>query len=563
MFSLKIISATGPKVVFELSISAYLFLNISPNLCAIELKMAATGYFLSAPNIELSDSAMFEVMTLNRLPEKHDQHQGKWVAFPDRKGSGHVQVNGKTISKYSFCFLNSGDEVVLSQAENNAYIVQLLLESPSDIGTSFGKGKLLNIENQVEDALAIARAFNLLVFSNPCRDLFSLKPTSQLDGLELDSAANIGSNNAADFELFIGLMPASTSEMSSKSAAVMEKLYAAIIDEQNIEVSFDDFPYYLRWMCAPGGFSLIWETMIKGDPLQAMISPFMVVLLVEKLPYRLRQSVIFPMKDQMFHERTKNIDIRENTKHALIGTSYLHLKHNEQVKYINELPAVNPRILLSSPAEIYQEILVKALAHFYGAKLLIFDSKTFRLSVKDAEPMEGTEASSSPTANDSISSLAGPSKNTVFMTGDRVRFIGSTSALDSTPIRGPAFGTRGKIVLSFKASPLEKLGVQFDKPVPRGTNLVDELRLEGTGQDDLENLLVNTLFEDVIRESRNSPVILFMKDAEKTTTGNSGSYSKYKSWLEKIPDTIVIIGSHIYSDDHKEEILFSDHNAQE
>ncbi|PHU15574.1 hypothetical protein BC332_16779 [Capsicum chinense] len=86
---------------------------------------------------------------------KHPEHQGKWVAFLDRKGSGHVQVNGKTISKYSFCFLNSGDEVVLSQAENNAY---LLLESPADVGTSAGKGKPLNIENQVEDALAICNA---------------------------------------------------------------------------------------------------------------------------------------------------------------------------------------------------------------------------------------------------------------------------------------------------------------------------------------------------------------------------------------------------------------------
>ncbi|KAF3680923.1 hypothetical protein FXO38_02053 [Capsicum annuum] len=85
----------------------------------------------------------------------NDQHQGKWVALLDRKGSGHVQVNGKTISKYSFCFLNSGDEVVLSQGENNAY---LLLESPSDVGTSARKGKPLNIENQVEDALAIAGA---------------------------------------------------------------------------------------------------------------------------------------------------------------------------------------------------------------------------------------------------------------------------------------------------------------------------------------------------------------------------------------------------------------------
>ncbi|PHT46320.1 hypothetical protein CQW23_15478 [Capsicum baccatum] len=128
------------------------------------------------------------------------KHQGKWVALLDRKGSGHVQVNGKTISKYSFCFLNSGNEVVLSQAENNAYIVQLLLESPSDDGTSAGKGKPLNIENQMlEERWWITES-----------------------------------------------MPASTSEMSSKSAAVMGKHYAAIIEGQNIEVSFDDFPYYLR-----------------------------------------------------------------------------------------------------------------------------------------------------------------------------------------------------------------------------------------------------------------------------------------------------------------------------
>ncbi|PHU15567.1 hypothetical protein BC332_16772, partial [Capsicum chinense] len=290
------------------------------------------------------------------------------------------------------------------------------------------------------------------------------------------------------------------------------------------------------------------------------------------------QSAIYLTNDQMFHESVKLLVVVilcGNTKHALIATSYLLLKHNEQVKYINELPAVNPRILLLGPAgsEIYQEILVKALVHFYGAKLPIIDSEAFRLSVKDAEPMEGIEASSSLTANDSISSLAGPSKNTIFMTGSEAQSRGpENQQIPQTDLQsplGPAFGTRGKIVFSFKDSPSAKVGVQFDKPIPCGINLgglcedahgffckVNELRLEGTGQDDVENLLVNTLFEVVIRESRNSPVILFMKDAEKTTAGNSVSYSMYKSWLEKIPDNIVIIGSHIHSDDHKEEDSF-------
>ncbi|KAM3232379.1 hypothetical protein P3L10_017738 [Capsicum annuum] len=41
-------------------------------------------------------------------------------------------------------------------------------------------------------------------------------------------------------------MPASTPEMSSKSAAFKEQISAAIIDGHESEVSFDNFPYYLR-----------------------------------------------------------------------------------------------------------------------------------------------------------------------------------------------------------------------------------------------------------------------------------------------------------------------------
>ncbi|PHT35729.1 hypothetical protein CQW23_23429 [Capsicum baccatum] len=66
--------------------------------------------------------------------------------------------------------------------------------------------------------------------------------------------------------------------------------------------------------------------MIKGDTLQAMFSPLVVILLVGKLPYRLRllyellrQSVIFLMKDQMFHERTKHIDVRYHFMREIIS----------------------------------------------------------------------------------------------------------------------------------------------------------------------------------------------------------------------------------------------------
>ncbi|KAK4370787.1 hypothetical protein RND71_010262 [Anisodus tanguticus] len=525
------------------------------------------------------------------------QHKGNWVAVLEIRGSkGPVQVNEKIIRRNSSCFLNSGDQVVFGQEGNHAYIFQQLsyeftFKSASDVRTS--ARNLLHTGRRTGDASSVAGASILASLSSPWQDLSCLKPTSQvsgknypgnelppspvihedkLDGLEVDSAANAGSSNAFDVGLTSEILPldknldfgiemleerrwtwesvpASTSGMPLRSALFKEEIHAAIIDGQDIEVSFNDFPYYLS----------------------------------------------------------------ENTKNVLIAASYIHLKHREQVKYTSELPAVNSRILLSGPAgsEIYQEMLVKALAHYYGAKLLIFDSHAFLggLPVKEAGPMKegysahkissrlkqipgepdrtkGTEPSSGQTVNtssladpvclvaqpktrnDSISSLAEASENTVFRTGDRVMFIGSASgALCSTAIRGPTFGIRGKVVLSFTDNPLAKVGVRFDKPIPYGVNLgglcddahgffckVSELlTLEDTGVDDLDKLLTNTLFEIVFNESRNSPFILFMKDAEKSMAGNSESYSRFKSRLEKLPDNVVIIGSHAHTDNLKEK----------
>lgn len=80
----------------------------------------------------------------------------------------------------------------------------------------------------------------------------------------------------------------------------------------------------------------------------------------------------------------------------------------------------------------------------------------------------------------------------------------------------------------------------------------NELRLEASGAEDLDKSLINTLFEVVYDESRNSPFILFMKDAEKSMAGNS-DFSTFKSRLEKLPDNVIIIGSHAHTDTRKEK----------
>ncbi|XP_019198582.1 PREDICTED: uncharacterized protein LOC109192410 isoform X2 [Ipomoea nil] len=561
---------------------------------SISLSNFSVGSHKSA-NLLIKDQTVSGILCTIRLT----QQEGNSVAVLESKGKkGSVQVNGKTIRKNTTHVLNSGDEIIFGLLGSHAYIFQklsydrVLKSASSDLRA--GVGKLLHVERRAGDASAVAGASILASLSSLRQDPSRLKPTSQvrdrnyptnelpsfsvghedeLDGPEVNSATNVSVNYDADVGVHSKNLPidgnldsvlesgnveerewtrdstqASTSGMSLRCAVFKEDIQGRIIDGRDIDVSFDNFPYYLS----------------------------------------------------------------ENTKNVLIAASYIHMKHREQVKLTSELPTVNPRILLSGPAgsEIYQEMLAKALAHYYGAKLLIFDSHSFLrgLSSKEAELLKekysvqkttnGTDqiprapewakgsghssgkavvdsSSDAPLGleshpkmdNDDAPSLVGTSKNSMFRTGDKVKFIGSADGLysNSSPKRGPTIGSRGKIMLHFEDNPLSKIGVRFEKHMPDGVDFgglcdvghgffckANELRLEASGAEDLDKSLINTLFEVVYDESRNSPFILFMKDAEKSMAGNS-DFSTFKSRLEKLPDNVIIIGSHAHTDTRKEK----------
>ncbi|XP_039017192.1 uncharacterized protein LOC120148067 isoform X5 [Hibiscus syriacus] len=515
---------------------------------------------------------------------------------------GSVQVNGSVLKKNNTCVLKSGDEVVFGLLGNHAYIFQQLMTEVAVKGSDGQNiiGKFLHFKRRSGDPSAVTGATILASLSSLRPDLSRWKSPPQasskiqqvtevttaadgdLDGIEGNSTANIGNDKAADVgsinknlhldcnhnsnteagnvklsgvldgrnEWMKDSQPAMLSSISLRCAVFKEDIYAGILDGRNLEVSFDNFPYYLS----------------------------------------------------------------ENTKNVLIAASIIHLKHKEHAKYTSELTTVNPRILLSGPAgsEIYQEMLTKALANYFGAKLLIFDSHSFLggLSSKEAEllkdganteksctcakqnsgPIDLTNSltpavevdtsSAEPDATcepesqpkmqaDSIPSSSGASKNKMFKIGDRVKFINTTSGSlypAASPSRGPPYGVRGKVVLLFADNPFSKIGVRFDKPIPDGVDLgnicegghgffcnASDLRLENSNTEDLDRLLINTLFEAVYSESRTSPFILFMKDAEKSLAGNTDSYSTFKSKLEKLPDNVIVIGSHTHTDNRKEK----------
>ncbi|XP_050266466.1 uncharacterized protein LOC126710130 [Quercus robur] len=335
--------------------------------------------------------------------------------------------------------------------------------------------------------------------------------------------------------------------VSTRRQAYKDNLQQGILNPDNIEVSFESFPYYLS----------------------------------------------------------------DTTKDVLIASTYVHLKCYKFTKYALDLPTVSPRILLSGPAgsEIYQETLAKALAKHFGARLLIVDSLLLpggptpkdSDSVKEASASRPERASAfvkraaqaaglqhkkpassveaDITGGSALSSQAMPkqeastasSKSATLKAGDRVKFVATVPSgvapLQSCPLRGPTTGCRGRVLLAFEENGNSKIGVRFDKSIPDGNNLgglceddhgffcsANNLhRLDSFGGDDIEKLAINELFEVASKESKSSPLILFVKDIEKAMAGSSESYTVLKGKLENLPENVVIIGSHTQMDNRKEK----------
>lgn len=73
--------------------------------------------------------------------------------------------------------------------------------------------------------------------------------------------------------------------------------------------------------------------------------------------------------------------LSEQTRVVLTSAAYVHLKQAEISKYTRNLAPASRTILLSGPAELYQQMLARALAHYFQAKLLLLDPTDFLIKI--------------------------------------------------------------------------------------------------------------------------------------------------------------------------------------
>ncbi|RZS18951.1 hypothetical protein BHM03_00051284 [Ensete ventricosum] len=78
-----------------------------------------------------------------------------------------------------------------------------------------------------------------------------------------------------------------------------------------------------------------------------------------------------------------DFDDSEQTRVILTSAAYVYLKQTDVLKYTRNLTPASRAILLSGPTELYQQMLAKALAHYYEAKLLLLDVTEFSIKIQN------------------------------------------------------------------------------------------------------------------------------------------------------------------------------------
>ncbi|KAM7501228.1 hypothetical protein LguiB_000132 [Lonicera macranthoides] len=542
-------------------------------------------------------------------------------------GRGAVKVNGNVYPKNSTIPLNGGDEVVFTSSGKHAYIFQQLANdalaaagmppSVSILEAHNGPIKGLQFEAGSGDPSALAGASVLASFSNLGKELSLVTPPrTDEDNRVMDAEMKDTSddNDRAGASLSEkAVVPSSDNGNENLNGNTVGLDASVDADIRKASEATHELRPLLRILAGSSAsdFDLsgsISKILDERREIRELIKDFdpPISISTKRQAFKesLQQGVISSNDIEVSFENFPYY-LSETTKNVMIASTYINLKCNKFAKYTSDLPTVCPRILLSGPAgsEIYQETLTKALAKHFGARLLVVDSlllpggstaressepvkensRPERASVfaKRAATLHLKKPASSVEADiiggSTISSHAQPkqeastasSKSYTFKKGDRVKYVGPLpSGFSSlhTPLRGPTYGYRGKVVLPFEENGSSKIGVRFDRSIPEGTDLgghceedhgffcaADLLRLDSSGGDDIEKLAINELFEVASKESSSSPLILFVKDIEKSMLGNSEAYAAFKSKLENLPGNVVVMTSHTQMDNRKEK----------
>ncbi|KAJ7010564.1 hypothetical protein NC653_001119 [Populus alba x Populus x berolinensis] len=243
--------------------------------------------------------------------------------------------------------------------------------------------------------------------------------------------------------------------------------------------------------------------------------------------------------------------LSEQTRVLLTSAAYFHLKHAEASKYTRNLSPASRAILLSGPAEPYQQMLAKALAHYFEAKLLLLDATDFSLKASlcccslliqskyGANKESLFKRSNSETTLERLSGFFGsfsipPQKE------EPKRSLHRQSSGVDIPSRGldSSFNPRK---LRRNSSAAANLSNEITQSTPANTA---PLRRTSSWSFD-EKLLIQSLYKVLVYVSKTSPIVLYLRDVEKILFRSKRTYNLFQKMFNKLSGSVLILGSRV------------------
>jgi len=245
--------------------------------------------------------------------------------------------------------------------------------------------------------------------------------------------------------------------------------------------------------------------------------------------------------------------LSERTKALLTSAAFVYLKEEQFSKYTRNLSPASRAILLSGHAEPYHQMLAKALAHYFEAKLLLLDATDFCLKLQskhgggtDSDLKSFSEAALERIGSlfESFSILPADAEQRNCKSGSLWR---SNSAIEPKPSRSSE-GT-SNLQSSRSSSASEADFSRYGSPVMNTTNQASLKRANSWSFDD--KLLVQSLYKVMVSVSRTSPVILYLRDIERLLFRGPKTYLMFRKMIKQLSGPILILGSRILGSQEK------------
>ncbi|KAG4952439.1 hypothetical protein JHK85_046306 [Glycine max] len=263
------------------------------------------------------------------------------------------------------------------------------------------------------------------------------------------------------------------------------------------------------------------------------------------------EQIVQELKNLVVEGRDGNVTfedfpyyLSERTQVLLTSAAYVHLKHLHFSKHTRNLPPASRAILLSGPAEPYQQMLAKALAHYFESKLLLLDITDFSVKLQNKFGCSRKE----PSFKRSISEATLERMSGLFGSFSMLSSTGETRGILRQQSGASVSSNPPKLRRNASASydissTSSQCGPTFPAPLKHTSSLCFD-----------EKLFVQSLYKLLVSITETGSIILYIRDVEKLILQSPRLYNLLQKMIKKLLGSVLILGSQILDseDDCKE-----------